>query len=224
LAVLALLLAACGSAQPGVPAGGASPLASLDASGIAADAAVSLKDVSSIHLTGQSTISGQTTETDIIVAGSSCEGTIARPGEGSFEIVRIGPTAWIKPDARLRAWAAAEGAPLGQVPAGLYVKTSSSSQSVASLNSVCDQDRLAASLDWTNGAAKGPLTTVGGERALELTDLGYEGTMYVSTTSPIRLLRVQDQGSYVDFTDYGAPVAVTAPPAIETVDGSKYGI
>jgi hypothetical protein len=225
-ATAVLLLTACGS-QSGSST--ANALAGLDATGIAADAAASIKQASSVHLTSVPTsTAGQAGAANLTVSGSDCEGTIGEPGTsaGSFQLVWIGPAAWIKPDAQLRARAAAAGAPMGKAPAGRYLKASTTSKALASLSYLCDQDRLIVTLDSVDDATKAQTTTVDGQPAVALTDVGYYAvTMYVSTSAPIRLLRVRTPGQgYTDFTDYNAPATFTAPPAIDTVDGAEYGL
>jgi hypothetical protein len=239
-----LVLAACGSqsaqphsdasasstaASPSAPSSTANPLAGLDATGIAADAAASVKQASSVHLTSVPTsAAGQAGAANLTVSGSDCEGTIGEPGTsaGSFRLVWIGPTAWVKPDAQLRARAAAAHAPMGKAPADVYLKTSTASKALAGLSYLCDQDQLTTTLDSVDGATKAQTTTIDGQPALALTNVGYyAATMYVSTTAPIRLLRVRTPGQgYVDFTDYNAPVTFTAPASVDTVNGSEYGL
>jgi len=61
----------------------------------------------------------------------------------------------------------------------------------------------------------------------ELTQPGQLGTVYVSVAGRPELVRVVDPdqgGGSLNFSSYDQPVQVTAPPASETIDGSKAGI
>jgi hypothetical protein len=48
--------------------------------------------------------------------------------------------------------------------------------------------------------------------------------LYVTISASPEFLQTCDTGGHVDFTDYNAPLALTAPPASQTVAGSKYGL
>jgi hypothetical protein len=67
---------------------------------------------------------------------------------------------------------------------------------------------------------------ISGQPALQLTDGAKPGSVYVSVSGRPQLLRVVSTGSnggQLDFTGYGTPVTLTAPPASQTLDGAKYG-
>jgi hypothetical protein len=44
-----------------------------------------------------------------------------------------------------------------------------------------------------------------------------------STPELLRIVSPGKSGGQLDFTDYGAPVSLQAPPAAQTLDGKKYG-
>ena len=75
-----------------------------------------------------------------------------------------------------------------------------------------------------NQLVKGQTATIGGRLALELKDTKQAGSAYVTISASPEFLQTGDTGGHVDFTDYNAPLALTAPSASQTVAGSKYGL
>jgi hypothetical protein len=79
----------------------------------------------------------------------------------------------------------------------------------------------------TGTLAKGPVTTLGGTRMLQL-KVSDGATAYVTDASKPDLVEVfalkgtKDGSGKVTFT-VGAPVTLTAPPASQVVDGSLLG-
>ena len=75
------------------------------------------------------------------------------------------------------------------------------------------------------GFTKGPVTTVNGQPALELSQPKRSTHVYVSKSANPEIVQIQGpkgQG-YVNFTGYDAPATITTPPASDTLDGAKYG-
>jgi hypothetical protein len=140
--------------------------------------------------------------------------------------VTIGSTVWVKPDNTF--WNSFAGSSAQQVIAvlgGKYLKTSSSDSNMADLVKICNVSELSSTFTSAGTVTKGDVTTIGGQRALTLKD-SKGGTLYVTDTSTPRILKVtnpsKSDGGSLTFT-YGA-VTVTAPPASQTVDGSKFGM
>lgn len=234
--VTGLAVTACGSSGPsgagGAPSPSAAstvadPLASLTGDQIVAKAVANLKVVPSFTMAGTVTDSSGTYNVNLSYKkGSGCQGTVAQPGKGSFAMVVIGTTAWVKPDDAF--WKANAGSQAGAAIAllsGRYLKGSTSNANVASLTKLCDVTSLASSLTEATGVAKGPVTVMGGQRVLPLTDKAKGGTLYVTDTSPPRILELSNSkaGDSGKLTFSYTPVTLTPPPASQTVDGSRLG-
>ncbi|MBO0805119.1 MAG: hypothetical protein J2P25_18840 [Nocardiopsaceae bacterium] len=160
----------------------------------------------------------------------SCHGTFVLAGR-SVTLTRIGAAGWVRPSASF--WKALPGA-LGQraasLLAGKYLKTSASDPVFGFFVKACDASQLPSTFSnlsalAKNTVTKGAVTTVDGQRALPLKDAKGD-TLDVSDTSAPRILRLANpsasNGVSVTFTY--RPVTVTAPPASQTVPGSKYGL
>lgn len=233
--VTCLAVTACGGSGTG---GGASPatattstaadpLARLTGDQVVAKAVAELKAVPSFTMAGTVTDSSGTYNVNLSYKkGSGCQGTVAQPGKGSFAMVVIGTTAWVKPDdAFWKANAGRQADAAIALLSGRYLKGSTSNANVASLTKLCDVNSLASSLTAATGVAKGPVTVMGGQRVLPLTDKAKGGTLYVTDASPPRILQLSNSkvGNSGKLTFSYTPVTLAPPPASQTVDGSKLG-
>ena len=110
---------ASASAQPS-----GNPLAAMTADQIAAKAATDFKTVSSVHVTGKVADSGQVISFNLTVGRKNCKGEMGIKGEGTFSMVKIGKSLWIKPDDQF--WKYAAGSSLtpavSQILTGKYIK------------------------------------------------------------------------------------------------------
>jgi hypothetical protein len=239
--VTCLAVTACGSTGSGAggatTAGGAhgpapattaaDPLAGLTGDQVVAKAVAELKAVPGFTMAGTVTDSSGTYNVNLSYKkGSGCQGTVAQPGKGSFAMVVIGTTAWVKPDdAFWKANAGRQADAAIALLAGRYLKGSTSNANVASLTNLCDVNSLARSLTEATGVVKGPVTVMGGQRVLPLTDKAKGGTLYVTDASPPRILQLSNSkaGDSGKLTFSYTPVTLTPPPASQAVDGSKLG-
>jgi hypothetical protein len=228
--VTCLAVTACGgSTGTGTSAGSvvAGPLASLTGDQIVAKAVAGLKAAPGFTMAGTVTDSSGTYNVNLSYKkGQGCQGTVAQPGKGSFAMVVIGTTAWVKPDDAF--WKANAGSQAGAAIAllsGRYLKGSTGNANVASLTKLCDITSLASSLTEATNVAKGPVTMMGGQRVLPLTDKAKGGTLYVTDASPPRILQLSNPkaGHSGKLTFSYTPVTLTPPPPSQTVDGSRLG-
>ncbi len=170
--------------------------------------------------------SGSTVTVNLTLGATECAGTLGISNEGSFQILKIGSAVWIKPDSKFWKYAAGNGVPAAALAilSGKYIKPSAKS-SLKSLSMFCDPRQLGASFaDNSKGLVKGDITTILGQPALPLEDKGNSATAYVTDSARPQFLRIVDgHGGQLDFTGYGAPIALTPPPAAETIDGARYG-
>ena len=222
---------ACGTAASSHPAQAASatpsanPLAGLTANQIAAKAIADLKAASSVHYAGSVTDSGATYAVDLTAGTPNCAGTLGIPGKGSFALLKIGQTLWIKPDNQFWTSAGASSAVLHLV-GGKYVQTSPGNSDFNSVRMLCSPAQLADSLgNKMNHLVKGTTTTIAGHSALQLRDTSTSNSAYVTISANPEFVRLNGGSKgQLDFSDYDAPVTLTPPPASKTIDGSKIGM
>jgi hypothetical protein len=212
---------ACGSSA----APSANPLAGLTADQIAAKAVANLRAASSVHYAGSITESGETDAVDLTAGVTNCTGTLGTAGKGSFALLKIGQTLWIKPDSQFWTSEGANSAVLALVE-GKYIRTSPNDSDFNSVRMLCSPAQIADSFgNKMNHLVKGTTITVDGQSALQLRDTSTSDVAYVTISASPEFLRL-DHGSQgqLDFSDYNAPVTLTAPPASQTIDGSKLGL
>jgi hypothetical protein len=95
---------ACGTAASGqsgkaaASTAPANPLAGLTADQIATRAVANLKAASSVHYAGSVNDSNATYTVNLTASTKNCTGTFGIVGKGSFVLLKIGQTLWIKPD------------------------------------------------------------------------------------------------------------------------------
>jgi hypothetical protein len=235
VALLAVLAAGCGasssstsasaSTAPASTAPPGNPLAGLSARQILTKAIADFKAASSVHIAGSERAAGQSFTMDLTVGADGCTGTVGLGGQGSVVLLRIGGTLWMKPDDQF--WKSVLAAAPADLPAveGKYVRLSPKGPATSSFGAFCYLSQLASQVSGgENQLVKGQTATIGGQPALQLKDTRQAGSAYVTISPTPEFLQTGDTGGHVDFTDYNAPLALTAPPASQTVAGSKYGL
>src|SRR5580693_6224489 len=238
--MLTVLVAGCGasSSTSGAPTSTAppasttppastagNPLAALTARQILAKTIADFKAASSVHIAGSERAAGQSFTMDLTVGANGCTGTVGLGGQGSVLLLRIGSTVWMKPDDQFwKSALATAPADLSAVE-GKYVRLSPKGPATSSFGAFCYLSQLAGQVGGADDqVVKGQTAAIGGQPALQLKDTGQAGSAYVTISASPEFLQTGDTGGHVDFTDYNAPLALTAPPASQTVAGSKYGL
>ena len=222
--------AACSSSTPGSTASAGaqgSALAGLSAEQIASRATDDLMVVSSVHVKGSLRNSGENLALNLTLGTQGCTGTMGIGGEGSVVLLKIGKTLWVKPDDTFWKHAAGSaGSALTDPVSGKYIKPSAKASGLAPIGMFCNPAQFAKSFGANmTGMVKGTTTTIAGQPALQIKDTGDTASFYVTVDAKPQFLRLDGGGSNgrLDFTDYNAPLHLTAPPAAETLDGAKYG-
>jgi hypothetical protein len=214
-----------GSTASASAKGGA--LDGLSADEIARRATADLKVVSSVHVKGSVQSSGQNIALNLSLGTQGCTGTMGIDGQGSFVLLKIGKSLWIKPDDKFWNHAAGSaGSALIDLVSGKYIKPSAKGSSLASIGALCDPAQFAKSFGSNmTGMVKGTTSTIAGQPALQIKDSGDAASAYVTVDAKPQFLRLDGGGSNgrLDFTDYNAPLHLTPPPAARTLDGAKYG-
>jgi hypothetical protein len=203
------------------------PLAGMTADQIATQATTDLKNVSSVHITGRVTDSGQVISLNLTMGTKGCRGTMGIKGEGSFSLLRIGKTVWIKPDDQFwKSTAGSSATPaVMQILAGKYIKPAAKDSSLGSIGAFCGVSQFAGFFSGsTSGLVKDGTTTINGQTALRIKDSGDTAVAYVTLSARPEFLRLDGGSSgHFDFTGYNTPLRLSPPPASETLDGAKYG-
>jgi hypothetical protein len=216
-----LTVVGCGGGQ-------GDPLASVSAKQVLTKAVSDLKSASTFRVSGRVNVDGGLSLQLTYKHGTGCSGTLGIGSRGSVYLLVIGDVAWMKPDDKF--WKASAGSSASKVIAvvgGRYLKGPANSSHISGLTRICDVNSLASSLTSPKDIAKGPLTTVNGQQALELKDKSKSATMYVTDTSSPQILQVTSKQSgnrgKAYFTGYGKPVTLTPPPASKTINGAPFG-
>jgi hypothetical protein len=213
---------ASASSQASAQGGGA--LAGLSADEIARRATADLKVVKSVHVAGSVQSSGQNLTMNLTLGTQGCTGTMGIKGEGSFILLKIGKSLWIKPDDAF--WKHAAGSDAVDLFSGNYIKTSAKGSSLSSIGDLCDPAKFAKSFGGNmTGMAKGATATIAGQPALQIKDTADPASAYVTVDARPQFLRLDGGGSNgrLDFTRYNAPLHLTPPPAGQVLDGAKIG-
>ncbi len=204
----------------------ANPLAGLTANRIALKAVADFKASSSVHVAGSVTDSGQAMAMNMTLGTKGCRGTLGVGGEGSLFVLEIGKTLWVKPDDQFWKSAVGKHVPSAVLPLfeGRYIQTSAKDSNWSWLGTLCSPRQFADQIKPTDQNVKGKTITISGQPVLQIKDLSGTGSAYVTISARPEILRI-DGGSagHMDFTGYNAPVALTPPPADETIDGAKLG-
>ena len=210
------------TAQATAGSAASNPLARLSADQIMSKAVADSEKAATLRISGKVADSGTTIDMNLgIVRGKGCSGSMSVSKEGSFLILKIGKTLWFKPDNAFWKYSGASTPAALQLVSGKIPETTSTSGAGAFAN-LCDMKQLLGGS--TTGLVKGSTTTISGQSALQLTDTAHSGTIDVSLSADPELVRLFAPGSAdLDFTGYGVPIALTPPPASETINGAKYG-
>jgi hypothetical protein len=212
--------AACG----GGGSGSAGPLAGLTGDQIANKAIAGLKAASSVHFAGTIAESGATYIVNMNAGTTKCTGTLGIQGKGSFALLKTGQTIWIKPDNLFWTSNGATSAVLAVV-GGKWIQSTTSDSNLTSVSQLCSPAQIADSFgSKLNEVVKGATTTVDGQSALLLKDTKDSSSAYVTVSAAPEFVRLNGGSSgHLDFSDYNAPVNVSAPPPSQTLQGSKIG-
>lgn len=204
------------------------PLDSLSADQIASRATADLKVVKSVHVAGTATSSGQVVNLNLTLGTRGCTGTMGIKGEGSFILLKVGKTLWIKPDDAF--WKHAVGgdatSTVMSLLSGKYIKPSAKGSSLASIGSLCNPTLFATSFGGNmTGMVKGAATTIAGQPALQIKDTADPASAYVTVSAHPEFLRLAGGGGngQLDFSKYNAPLHLAPPPSSEVLNGAKYG-
>ena len=231
-AVTAMPVSACASGSSSTAA-----LAGESPDQIVQKSVADLKAASSVRITGKVVSSGQNIAVNLTdVAAQGCQGTIglaaaatstSKAVAGTADIIEVDSTVYMKLSESFFTSAGLPASDFSGV-SGKYIKLASGSD-LASFAQLCNPSTLSTAFSKQDtGFVSAGTTTINGQPALAFKQPKNpsNGTVYVSQTATPQIVRIAGpagQGS-IDFTDYNAHVTITAPPASEVVDGSKFGL
>jgi hypothetical protein len=236
---VAVSISACGSGgSSSSGTTGSSALAGKSADQIVQKSVSDLKAASSVRITGTVNNNGQGITLNLTdVAAQGCQGTIGLTASatatgsaamsGTASLVVVGSTVYMKLDQSFFKNLGLPESIFADVT-GKYIKLTAKSD-LASFAQLCDPSNLSSSFAKEDtGFVKSGTATIGGQPALAFTQPKHagSGTVYISDSATPEIVRIAGTGSQgsIDFSDYNAHATVTAPPASQVVDGSKFGL
>ena len=217
LLAAALLLAGCGSSAPKD-----NGVAAKTADQILAAAQAAAAAATSVHVAGSGSQGGTSLALNLsIVAGKGGKGHLNVNGL-SFDIIRVGPTAYFKGDSRF--WANFGGGVVGDLLKGRWLSEPSGTGDLASFSSLTDVTKLVNAILGSHGTlSKGAQTTVNGKPVIALLDSSRKGILYVSTTGqpyPVKLVGTGGKGT-ITFDEWNESFAIAAPANSIDIDKLK---
>jgi hypothetical protein len=233
-AALATAAGACSSststASKAANTGSASagPLAGQSANAIVTKALANTEAASSVHMAGGIANAGKPITFGLtLVRGQGCEGTLSTSKTATFQLVYLGQSIWLKPSDAFYTSQGINKATLSLL-SGKYIKVKSTDPKMGDFAKVCTLSGLLSNFGPQSGKTYAATpATFGGQPAIKITRHGETGYAYVSDTASPLLLQVAKPGASggsIQFTNYNAPVTITAPPAAQTIDGSQLGL
>ena len=219
VACAAILAGAAACESPGPPS--AYPFAGLTADQIVKKAEADLKASSSVHIAGSAAKSGQTDVIDVTAGEHGCQGTFRISGVGSFAVLDVGATEWMKEDSQFLKTSGIPAKVLKRW-AGKYVQIPGTPSSMMGF---CSPSQIAGNIgSELKGPTDGKVMTILGRPALQIWAKRHLNSVYVTISAHPEFVRLvfADQGQgHLDFTGYNLPVTFTPPPANETINDSQ---
>lgn len=189
---------------------------------IVADAEAAATSATSVHVGGAGISGGTPLSLDLrLVAGKGGKGHLHVNGL-SFDIVRVGQTAYFKGDARF--WKHFGSGVAVLLLRGRWLAEPVGHGNLAAFAPLTDISKLFHAILTSHGTlSKGAATTIAGQPAIALVDSSKGGgTLYVAATGPpypLALKSPQGKRGTITFDQWNAPVTLTAPP--NALDVSK---
>lgn len=211
-------LSACSSGS------GGDPLSGMSANQITMKAFSDLNSASSVHVTGPSDGGGTDYNLDVTLGATNCQGSYATPSKGTFQVMDLNGTTYFSANQLYWKSTGATGSNLTLLSSH-YIKVGPNSTTLAALNTLCHPSQLAKPFTGqVSGMVEHGWTTINGQKVMHITDGGDSSGIYVTDSSTPEVVRLSS-GSTLDlvFSDYNAPLSLTAPPASQILDGKKMG-
>ncbi|MGW4200852.1 hypothetical protein [Streptomyces sp. NPDC004726] len=236
------------SGSPGSPGSGTAASASPESADAEAFPGKTGSEIATLAIETTKKATSLTVETDIKLAEGplrgriamstrgDCVGTMSPGSSGSFEILRIGKTAYMRPDeAFLRDQV--KGEPKADRDAavalmkGRWMKANPSDPDAKGMLELCDLNVVLREVvvDRKTAIRRAGETTVGGRKALKLVETDGTSTesLYVATEGKPYILKIEAQDDQepgtVTFSAFDEPVQAKEPAPSEILDLDKLG-
>jgi hypothetical protein len=220
LVLLAVLLAGCGSHNSSEGSNGE---ASKSADKVLADAKAAVDGATAARVSGNIVSNGTPIKLDLSMANGQAKGTMSTSGL-SFDLVRIGNTAYIKgSDDFYKHFA---GPAIAQLLHGKWLQASITSGRFASFEPLTNVRLLFDKVASKHGKlANDGAKTFEGHKVVEIRDTSDNSKLYVSATGkayPVAIVGgKKGQTGTIAFSDWDKPLSVSAPK--DAIDISKLG-
>jgi hypothetical protein len=212
LVLLVAALAGCGSSSSS-SSSSSNGVAAKTATEIVAASKAAADSASSTHVVGSIVSSGSPIALNLYLAsGKGGHGQVSESGL-SFELIAVDGSVYIKGSPAF--YSHFGGGAAAQLLKGKWLKAPASNANFASIAAFTDLGKLLGAALTSHGKlAKGATTTVNGQPAVGVTDTAQGGTLYVATTGqpyPIEIIKRGASGGKITFSEWNAPVQLTAP-------------
>jgi hypothetical protein len=220
-AVALLTLTGCGSGSGGTAATATSNgVADQSADQILTATTTAAKAQESVHVSGKGSTAGKAFGLDMKLAkGVGGVGTISM-GTDTLQIVYTGTDIYLKGDKAY--WTAQANAATADLIGDRWVKAPATNESFAAFAQIGDFTTAVENLLKPDSAiTKGDQADVAGQPAIAL--VSTDGKLWVATTGEPLPITIDNgkPGEELTFSEWGAPVTVTAPVAADTLDLSS---
>jgi hypothetical protein len=220
VALSACAIAGCGSSST-------NGVESKSPTAIIAEAQKAAEGAKSVKVAGSVSSGGTKLTLDLQIAqGQGAKGTISE-GPLSFELVRAGGSVYIKGSAAFyQHFAHNEAA--AKLLQGRWLQAPATSGEFATLGGLTDIHQLLSSaLGQHSSFAKGGTSTIDGKTVIAVKDTSSGGVVYVATTGkpyPVQISKTGSTGGKVTFSEWDAPVTITAPTGAINIEKLKSGV
>lgn len=213
LASLIVGLAGCGGAS-------SNGVAAKSPNAIVAAATNAIRGAQSVHVSGSIVNGGSPITLDLNLAAGKGGGGRMSENDLSFRIIVLKDVVYINGSDSF--WRHFGGNAAAQLFHGKWLRGSATGQ-LGSVAELTDLQSLFNKLLSTHGSlAKGPTSTIDGQKVVAVKDTTKGGTLYVATTGkpyPIKVSKTGQQRGHVIFDRYNESVSLSAPA--NSIDISK---
>jgi hypothetical protein len=235
-AAIALSAAACGPGGSGTS--GASSLSGTPDQ-IVQKAVNNLKAATSLQISGSVVSSGSNIKLDLTdVAAAGCKGTVELGSSasgsstgsavsGTADLIEVNRTVYLKLGESFFKNLSLPSSVFSAVT-GKYIEVAAKSE-LANFAQLCDPATLASGFNKeVTGFVKDGTATINGQatEAFKQPTHAGSGIVYISESSIPEIVRLRGPSNEgeINFINYNAPVTITAPPAGDVIDGSKFDL